>query len=77
MDNGNPLNPETRYKVAVPDVFVRDMQKLDYGETIIGEHGDYADIFIDYLKTGRPIPKDAAGRIKIKKGEAEIGVGPR
>jgi 2',3'-cyclic-nucleotide 2'-phosphodiesterase (5'-nucleotidase family) len=59
------LNPEARYKIAMPDKLVEDMQKRDYGETVIGEHGDYANIFIDYIRSNVTIPKDAAGRIKI------------
>jgi len=69
MDNGNPLNPEARYKVVMPDKLVEDMQKLDYGETVIGEYGDYSSIFIDYIKSNCAIPKDAAGRIKIRQGD--------
>jgi 2',3'-cyclic-nucleotide 2'-phosphodiesterase (5'-nucleotidase family) len=70
MDNNNPLNPEARYIVAMPDFLVEDMQEHDYGETVIGEYGDYSDIFIEYIKSNFPIPEDAAGRIKIKQGDS-------
>jgi 2',3'-cyclic-nucleotide 2'-phosphodiesterase (5'-nucleotidase family) len=64
-DKDKTLNPEARYKIAMPDKLVEDMQKRDYGETVIGEYGDYANIFIDYIKSNATIPKDAAGRIRI------------
>lgn len=69
MDNGNPLNREARYQAVMPDKMVEDMQGRDYGENVMGEYGDYADIFIEYIKSNCTIPKDAAGRINIKQGD--------
>lgn len=66
MDNNNPINPEGKYIVAMPDFLVEDMQELDYGETVIGEYGDYSSIFIDYIKSNHPIPENPANRIRIK-----------
>jgi 5'-nucleotidase len=65
LDNNKPLDPEASYIIAMPDVLVEDMQKRDYGETVIGEYGDYSSIFIEYIKSNFPIPEKAAGRIII------------
>jgi 2',3'-cyclic-nucleotide 2'-phosphodiesterase (5'-nucleotidase family) len=69
-DKEKTFNPEARYKVALPDKLVEDMQKRDYRETVLGKYGDYAEIFIDYLKSNCTIPKDAAGRIQIKQADS-------
>jgi 2',3'-cyclic-nucleotide 2'-phosphodiesterase (5'-nucleotidase family) len=74
-DKDKTLNREARYRIAMPDKLVEDMQKRDYGETVIGTYGDYADIFIDHIKSNCTIRKDPAGRIKIKQDAS--GVGPQ
>jgi 5'-nucleotidase len=69
IGDNKPLNLEARYIIAMPDVLFSDMQKLDYDETLIVEHGDYSNIFIEYIKSNFPIPESAAGRISfIKQG---------
>jgi hypothetical protein len=45
------------------------MQGLNYGEKVIDEYGDYANIFIDYIKSNCTIPKEAAGRINAEQGD--------